>query len=161
MRSLNLNPRPSSRKRSTGRGFLDRPVARLEHLGGLHSAEELEDVPARALDAQCAVDAGLAVVDVAEHAPARRDHPAPGVLERLGVGHLEPDVVVAAVHGVLDQDQLVVTLVAREVRGAGAPLGLDHADDLALELDRGVEIPDAQSHMTHSSDHLLRLPFWL
>ncbi|HEX2432472.1 MAG TPA: hypothetical protein VHI55_00860 [Gaiellaceae bacterium] len=42
-------------------------------------------MPARALDAQGAVEAGLAVVDLAEDAPARCEHPAPDVLERLGV----------------------------------------------------------------------------
>jgi hypothetical protein len=61
----------------------------------------------------------------------------------LGVRQLEPDVVVAAAHRILDQDQLVVAVVAAEVSGARRPLALDHAEDLTLEVDGGVEVGDA------------------
>ena len=92
---------------------LDRAVARLEHLVGLHPAEQLEDVALGAAQAQSAVDAGFAVVDVAEQLAAGARDLRPGGLQRGGVGDLEADVVIAAAHGVLDQDQLVVALVAR------------------------------------------------
>jgi len=89
---------------------LDRPVAVLEVLPRLHAAEELEDVTAGPLDAQRAVDAGLAVV-------------------HLG-----------------------------EVGGAGRALGLDHADDLALEVDGGVEVGPAEAHVSDASDHCVSVP---
>ena len=43
---------------------LDRTIAPLEHLVGLHAAEQLEHVPLGGADAQRAVDPWLAVVDV-------------------------------------------------------------------------------------------------
>ena len=49
-------------------------------------------------------------------------------------------MVVAAAPG-LDQDQLVVALVAGQVGDAPAALGLDQAEDIGLEGDGGVEVP--------------------
>ena len=74
------------------------------------------------------------------------------------VGHLEGDVVVAAPRGVLDQDQLVVALVAGQVGRAGQALCLDQAEDVALEIDGCVQVRDAQCNVSHSGDHV-QLPF--
>ena len=49
-------------------------------------------------------------------------------------------MVVAPVGGVLDEDELVVALVARHVARTGDTVDLDHADDLLLELDGGVQV---------------------
>jgi len=105
MRSEKRKPRPSLRK-ALEAGLvahldghvleLDRAVARLEHLVGLHPAEQLEDVALGAAQAQSAVDAGLAVVDVAQQLPAGAHHLRLSGLQRRGVGDLEADVVVAA-----------------------------------------------------------------
>ena len=88
---------------------------RRRRIDGLHAAEELVDVAAGRLDLQRAVDAGLAVVDAAEHRAAGGGEPLRGGLERRRVGDLERQVLVAAVGAVLDEDQLVVAVVAGQV----------------------------------------------
>ena len=92
------------------------------------------------------VDPGLAVIDAADRlAPGPEDRSA-GRLQSLGVRHLQPDVVVAAPAG-LDQDQLVVALVAGEVSDPPPALTLDQAENLSLEGDGGVKILDAHAHV--------------
>ena len=119
----------------------------------LHAAEQLVDVAARRAHLQRAVDARLAVVDAAEQRAAGGGQPLRGLLEHARVGHLEREVLVAAVDAVLDQDELVVALVAGEVAGAGDALGLDHADDLLLEVDGGVEVGNVEGDVPDAGDH--------
>ena len=132
---------------------LDRPVAGRRRVGRLHAAEELVDVAAGGADLQRAVDAGLAVVDAAEQRAAGGRQALRRAIQDAGVRDLEREVRVAAVGAVLDQDQLVVALVAGEVAGAGDAFGLDHADDLVLEVDGGVEVGDVEGDVPDAGDH--------
>src|SRR5436853_1015356 len=81
------------------------------------------------------------------------------LLERGRLVDLEPDVVIPALNRIFDQHQLVVALVAGQVADAGAPLRLDHAQNVSLEIDGGVEVGDAEGDVPDLSDHWFQLPF--
>jgi hypothetical protein len=82
------------------------------------------------------------VADLAEHAPIGGADPGRRRLQGGSIGDLERDVVVAAARRVRDQHQLVVAVVAGEAAGPGDAVGLDQAEDGALEVDRGVALHD-------------------
>ncbi len=102
------------------------------------------------------VDTRLAVVNAADGAATGRFDFAQRLRQRVRVRDLEANVVIAALPG-LDQDQLVVALVAGQVGSPTPALALDQPQHIGLKLDRGVQVLDPQPHVSDARDSVHRL----
>ena len=117
----------------------------------LHAVEELEPMAGRAGDERAAGNARLRGGGT-EALTAGLDGAGHRGLERVGVLHLEGDVVVTALRP-LDQDQFVVAVVAGQVGTSALPQRLLELKDGGVEGHRLVEVLDPEGHVTDSRNH--------
>ena len=122
-------------------------------------------MPAGDHDAQRAIDPGLVLV--ADHARAAGAQRALGGLERLAVGDLQADVVVAAVLG-LDQHELVMTAVlmfvvmavATDTRAVGPAAAIAIGGTVALDALFGGGVTGASMNPARSFGPALVASVW-
>ena len=169
---VRLAPELTTKSRRTRRRFQIQLVRNLRDalgaLGGRHDVKNLWDrltVDAEhpgageriarvfGVSSVSRIDARLPVVDRAQNRAAGGRQPRARLFQRRRIRHFHTEVRVAALALCLPEDQLVVAVVAGEIARAADPIGLDHADDLLLELDGPVEVGDVQGDVPDPGDH--------